>query len=186
MKKLLLLLLITFNVFAQPKRKVLFDADTTTRPDAGFYGVGIRDSQPYLVRSSGDNLMFDVYPTKVAGWQFNNSGIVPTSVRVFTVNKDSLTIDLPDASDTLNRNLAYTAIYLGYSQNNDFSFADNTYLLSFSDTIFVYNPVNGITYWTQSFYNTHTYSFFKVKPFDAFCLYVDKKRWWLSAQNFKY
>lgn len=187
MKKLFLILLVSFSLFAQKKRTVSFDADTTTRPDAGFYGIGVRDSQPYLVKSSGNALMFDVHPTKVAGWQFNANGTAPKSVNVLTINKDSLTIDLPDATDTTNRYLSYSLYYFGYNKQNQFKIADTTtYMLTFADTIFAYIPANKITYWTKIFTKTHTQSFFRIKPYAALYLYVDKKRWWLSEIPFKY
>jgi len=181
------MLLVSVSLFAQKKRTISFDADTTTRPDAGFYGIGVRDSQPYLIKSSGNALMFDVHPTKIAGWQFNNNGAAPKSVNVLTINKDSLTIDLPDATDTTNRYLSYSLFYFGFNKQNQFKIADTTtYMLTFADTIFTYTPANKITYWTKVFTKTHPQSFFRIKPYAALYLYVDKKRWWLSGIPFKY
>lgn len=168
------------------KRTVSFDADTTTRPDAGFYGIGVRDAQPYLVKPSGAALMFDVHDSKIAGWQFNNSGTAPKAVKVLTINKDSLTIDLPDATDTTNKYLSYSVFYFGYNKQNQFKVYDATYLLTFADSIFAYNANNQITYWTKTFTHNHAQSFFQIKPYKALYLYVDKKRWWLSGVPFTY
>jgi hypothetical protein len=186
MKKLFLMMLLSVSLFAQKKRTTTFDADTTTRPDAGFYGIGVRDAQPYLIRPSGNALMLEVRPTKIAGWQFNTNGTAPKSVQILTVNKDSLTIDLPDATDTTNRSLTYSLFYLGYNRQNQFKVADANYLLTFADTIFAYSAGNKTTYWTKTFTHNHAQSFFRIEPFSALYLYVDKKRWWLSGNAIKY
>lgn len=186
MKKLLLLLLITFNVLAQKKRVIVFDADTTTRPESGFYGIGIRDAQPYLIKPSGDALQFEVHPKQIKGWQFNANGTAPADVQMLAINKDSLTIDLPNATDTTYRYLTYSLYYFGYNRQNQFKIADATCLLTFADTIFVYNAANNITYWTKTFTHNHIYNFFRIQPYGALYLYVDKKRWWLSGTPFKY
>lgn len=185
MKKLIFLLLLSSCIYAQKERKVLFDADTTTRPGLGFYGIGVRDSKPYLIRNNGDNLLIETSPTKLKGWQFNLSGTAPSDVQILAINKDSLTIDLPNATDSANASLSYTVCYFGFKDSVGL-WADNTYLLSFIDTIYAYSSTNLVTYWTNNFTHNHTYYFFRIKPYDALYLYVDKKKWWLSGNPFKY
>ncbi|MDP1814431.1 MAG: hypothetical protein Q8K92_08280 [Leadbetterella sp.] len=47
----------TMEVTAQRVRTTaVFDADTSTRPKAGFYGVGVRSGQAYLVPATGNNV----------------------------------------------------------------------------------------------------------------------------------
>lgn len=59
MKKAVLILsfiLVSVVSFAQRQRTTaVFDADTTTRPKTGFYGVGIRSNRFYLIPENGNN-----------------------------------------------------------------------------------------------------------------------------------
>lgn len=188
MKKLLLFTFLSVSLFAQPgkRRTVVFDADTTTKADAGFYGIGIRDSQPYLVRPSGPAMMFDVHPTKIKGYQFNANGTAPRDVSIITINKDSLTIDLPNASDTINKNLFYQIMYFGFDKKNQFKVADTTYLVSFADTIFAYVDANKTTYWTKTFSHLATRSFFKIEPYTSKYIFVYNNKWYLRSKEFEF
>jgi hypothetical protein len=52
---LILVLLSSLGVFSQKVRTTaVFDADTTTRPKAGFYGVGVRSGNVFLVPATGN------------------------------------------------------------------------------------------------------------------------------------
>ena len=65
MKKVLFILsfiFVSFISFAQRQRTTAtFDADTTTRPKSGFYGVGIRAGKVYIVPYSGTNIRLANY-----------------------------------------------------------------------------------------------------------------------------
>lgn len=65
MKKTLLILsfiLLSVVSFAQRQRTTaIFDADTTTRPKTGFYGIGVRASNVYFVPTTGNNIRLANY-----------------------------------------------------------------------------------------------------------------------------
>ena len=65
MKKTLLILsfiLLSVVSFAQRQRTTaVFDADTTTRPKAGFYGIGVRANNIYFVPPTGNNIRLANY-----------------------------------------------------------------------------------------------------------------------------
>lgn len=56
MKKFLVLVLMMLAQvgLAQKTRAVQLDADTTTRPSVGMYGIGVRSNVPYLVANTGN------------------------------------------------------------------------------------------------------------------------------------
>lgn len=63
-KSLLILSFIFLSVisFAQKQRTTsVFDSDTTTRPKAGFYGIGVRASNVYFVPQAGNNIRLANY-----------------------------------------------------------------------------------------------------------------------------
>ena len=65
MKKTLLILsfiLLSVVSFAQRQRTTaVFDSDTTTRPKAGFYGIGVRANNIYFVPPTGNNIRLANY-----------------------------------------------------------------------------------------------------------------------------
>lgn len=65
MKKILLILsfiLLSVVSFAQRQRTTaMFDSDTTTRPKAGFYGIGVRANNIYFVPPTGNNIRLANY-----------------------------------------------------------------------------------------------------------------------------
>jgi len=65
MKKVVLILsfiLVSVFSFAQRQRTTaMFDADTTTRPKTGFYGIGIRSNNIYFVPTTGNNIKLANY-----------------------------------------------------------------------------------------------------------------------------
>ena len=65
MKKAVLILsfiLVSVVSFAQRQRTTaMFDADTTTRPKTGFYGIGIRSNNIYFVPTTGNNIRLANY-----------------------------------------------------------------------------------------------------------------------------
>lgn len=64
MKKLLLFLLLSSTLFAQKQRAFQFDADTTTRPDVGKYGLAAKSSRLYLVPRTGNmvKILSETFP----------------------------------------------------------------------------------------------------------------------------
>lgn len=65
MKKTLFILsfiLLSVVSFAQRQRTTaVFDSDTTTRPKAGFYGIGVRANNIYFVPPTGNNIRLANY-----------------------------------------------------------------------------------------------------------------------------
>lgn len=96
MKKTLLILsliLVSVVSFAQRQRTTaMFDSDTTTRPKAGFYGIGVRANNVYFVPPTGNNIRLANYSlftglginylTKWNGSKFVNSVVFDNGTNV--------------------------------------------------------------------------------------------------------
>jgi len=90
MKKNILVLVLIFisslGVFGQKIRTTaVFDADTSTRPKAGFYGIGVRSGNAYLVPATGTNVRLANYSlftglTTNYMSKWNGSGFVNSAV----------------------------------------------------------------------------------------------------------
>ena len=193
MKQLILVfLLFTTVCFAQRERKIIFDADTKTPVDSGYYGVGIVDNQPYLINHRKDSVKFKMEYPYIRAW---NTGITlnitltknhPTLI--FCV-KDSVTFTLPSASDTTNRYVKYDIRYLGFrggTGTNKYVAFDTTMRISFSDSIRYYNPANKITYRTKVFDHLSAYHFFRLFQFRAITLEIIQNKWYLTLKDFDY
>jgi len=81
MKKNILVLALIFisslGVFGQKIRTTaVFDADTATRPKAGFYGIGVRGNVPFLVKNTGNTIRFGMVSSFTTNYlpKFNSSG----------------------------------------------------------------------------------------------------------------
>lgn len=188
----------TVDVTAQRLRTTaMFDGDIWTRPRAGMYGIGVRMGQPYLISATNDPIRIKVEHAYVVGVQLNTSGGVeyPTGsyqgrrTEVVSLNKDSLTVALPDEDDTLNFNRNLTFYYWGFADSL-FKYYDNTYCVKFDDTVFVLS--NGSTYFflpntcIGSMTTLPTAIAKGIKPGYKFMVSEMDRRWYLHFNGIDY
>lgn len=196
MRKILLIVAVVlclFDSYGQRKRRILFDADTKTPVDSGFYGVGIVDNQAYLINHRKDSIQFKMeYPYIRA----LNTGkdltitLTRTSPTLIFAVKDSITFTLPSASDTLNKYVKYDIHYLGWRGGtgvNKYVPFDTTYRMVFSDSVRFYNSANQTTYRTKVFNSWNvTKNWFKLYPYRRLTLEVISSKWYLTLNDFDY
>lgn len=201
-KTVFLLSFILFSIvsFAQRQRTTAqFDADTTTAAKNGFYGIGVRDSQPFLIDSKDntDAMRFKMEYKYIVGVQLNSNGNVEypggsyqgRRTEFVSLNKDSLTVILPSRFDTLNFNRNITFSYWGFSYSL-FNYYDNTYCVKFSDTIFVKSK-NNTYFFTPgtcigSMTTTPIAVKYGIKPGSSFVLTEMDRRWYLHFNGIDY
>lgn len=191
----IILLIIASTATAQRRRTTaVFDADTTTRPLAGFYGVGVRDGQPWLVSSTGDAVRLKVEDKYIVGKQLNTSGNIENTyqgrrTQLVTLNKDSLTVTLPNPRDSVNQNRNLTFMYFGF-KDASFAVFDITYAFRFSDTVFAYDGTSTYFFvpntWMGSMTSEPSIIQRKIKPVSIFYLSVYDKRWYLHFNGIDY
>lgn len=201
-KTLLILSFILFSIvsFAQRQRTTAqFDADTTTNAKSGFYGIGVRDSQPFLIDSKDntDAIRFKMEYKYIVGVQLNSNGNIEyhggsyqgRRTEFVSLNKDSLTVTLPNPNDTLNFGRSISFLYAGFSDSL-FHYYDNTYCVKFSDTIFVLS--GDITYLfvpgtcITDVIETSTALLSGIKPMRIFVLSEMDRRWYLHFNGIDY
>jgi hypothetical protein len=193
MKNLLFVfLLFTTICFAQRERKIIFDADTKTPVDSGYYGIGIVDNQPYLINHRKDSIKFKMEYPYVRAWNTGKDQNITLTKNhptlIFCV-KDSVNFILPSASDTTNRYVTYDIRYLGFrggTGTNKYVPFDATMRMSFSDSVRYYNPSDKVTYRTKVLDNTNAYNFFKLFQFRALSLEIIANKWYLTLKDFDY
>lgn len=203
MKKTVFLLpFILFSIvsFAQRQRTTSqFDADTVTNAKAGFYGIGVRDSQPFLIDSKDntDAMRFKMEHKYIVGVQLNSSDNIEypggsyqgRRSEFVSLNKDSLTVTLPNQNDTLNfgRNITFT--YFGFS-GSLFNYYDLTYCVKFSDTIFVKSGNNTYFFTPGTCIGSMTTApnavKYGIKPGSSFVLTEMDRRWYLHFNGIDY
>lgn len=205
MKKTLLILsfiLVSLVSFAQRQRTTaVFDADIWTRPRPGMYGIGVRMGQPYLIGNTNDPIRIKVEHAYIVGVQLNSSGGIEyeDSIQVgsyqgrrtemVSLNKDSLTVTLPNQRDTLNFGRNITFSYWGFSDSL-FHYYDSTYCVKFSDTIFVLS--NDQTYFflphtcIGSMTTEPTAISKNIKPGHSFVITEMDRRWYLHFNGINY
>lgn len=144
MKKTLLILsfiLISVVSFAQRQRTTaVFDSDTTTRPKAGFYGIGVRSNNIYFVPPTGNNIRLANYSlftglttnylTKWNGSKFINSNIYEDGT-FFSSNAPNFLIGGSFPLVKLNGSQSGSIVYdlrsyIGGVSNGGFEIYDNT------------------------------------------------------------
>jgi hypothetical protein len=188
------LLFVAFNTEAQPnqrKRKILFDADIKTPVDSGFYAIGIVDNQPYLINHRADSIKFKMEYDFVRSLSTGNSKNITLTKNhhlVFCLT-DSVNFILPNPTDTNNRYVNYNIYYLGWrggAGNNNFTTFDNTYRISFSDSVYFKLKTSNTTYRTKVLDHLSVYSFFRLTPNSRFCLEIINNKWYLSLKDFEY
>lgn len=203
MKKTVFLLpFILFSIvsFAQRQRTTSqFDADTVTNAKAGFYGIGVRDSQPFLIDSKDntDAMRFKMEHKYIVGVQLNSSDNIEypggsyqgRRSEFVSLNKDSLTVTLPNQNDTLNfgRNITFT--YFGFS-GSLFNYYDLTYCVKFSDTIFVLSGDKKYFFTPGTCIGSMTTApsavKYGIKPGSSFVLTEMDRRWYLHFNGIDY
>lgn len=194
MKKLffLLLLISCFSAEAQRKRRILFDADTVTPVDSGFYGVGIVDNQPYLINHRKDSVKFKMEYPYIKAWNTGKDLSITLTKNhpslIFCV-KDSVTFTLPSATDTTNKYVKYDIRYLGFrggTGTNKYVAFDTTMRVAFSDSIRFYNSSDKVTYRTKVFDHLSIYPWFRLFQFRRMTLEIIENKWYLTLKDFNY
>ena len=203
MKKVLFILsfiFVSFISFAQRQRTTpIFDADTVTNAKSGFYGIGVRDSQPWLVDSKNntDAMRFKMEHKYIVGVQLNTSDTIEypggnyqgRRTEFVSLNKDSLTVTLPNQNDTLNFGRNITFAYFGFSDAL-FQYYDNTYCVKFSDTIFVKSGDNTYFFTPGTCIGSMTDAplavKYGIKPGNNFVLTEMDRRWYLHFNGIDY
>jgi len=203
-----LFFVIGFSADAQRKRTTsIFDGDIWTRPSNGFYGIGVRSGQPFLVSPTNDPIRIKVEHAYIVGVQLNANGGVEYEdsiqvgsyqgrrTEIVSLNKDSLTVTLPNPRDTINfgRNLTFN--YWGFHHKSLFKYFDATYAFRFSDTVFVKQSTGGglfTTYvflpntWMGSMTTTPIKIKETIKPGVSFVLSQGDRRWYLHFNGIDY
>jgi hypothetical protein len=101
---MLLGLLNTVEVTAQRLRTTaMFDGDTTTRPTAGMYGIGVRAAIPYLVRNTGNTRRIALFSELSGKANINNPTFTGkiTTPDILVSNLTPSQLVATDASDNL-------------------------------------------------------------------------------------
>jgi hypothetical protein len=196
MKKLIFILCLftVLDVMAQPskKRRILFDADTQTPVDTGFYGIGIVDNQPYLINYRKDSIKFKMEYPYIRAFSTNNDLDITLTRNhpiLLIVVRDSVEITLPTPTDTLNKNVKYDIRFLGWRGGtgpNAFKPPDTTFRVSFSDSVYYYYPTNKKTYRTKVFDHLSAYNFFRLHECRRMTLEILNNKWYLTLNDFEY
>ena len=164
MKKTLLILsfiLLSVVSFAQRQRTTaVFDSDTTTRPKAGFYGIGVRANNIYFVPPAGNNIRLANYSlftglttnylTKWDGSKFIPSNIYEDGT-FFSSNVPNFLIGGSFPIIKFNGSQAGSIVYdlrsyIGGVSNGGFEIYDNTN----SHTRFTITPTGNVGIGTSS------------------------------------
>ena len=203
MKKILILLLsiISLTAIAQRKRiTATFDADTT-RPEVGKYGITVIKNQPYLVPNSGRAQRIDVSPLFIPTMSFGSvttSATLPLDYEHIIIARDSTHITFPSkAAAGAGKRYYITAMGLrAYTSDTVKRWMpyNNTFYLSFSDTIFcrVGDLFTGTTYFTTYLTNSissgsyNRPSFFRIYQNSSIYLELIQNRWYLFFADLKF
>jgi hypothetical protein len=194
----LFLMLLAFGADGQRRRTTaVFDGDIWTRPPAANYGIGVRLGQPYLVLPENDPMRIKVEHAYIVGVQLNENGSVEypggtyqgRRTELVTLNKDSLTVTLPNPRDSINNLRLLNFIYLGYS-GELFNVFDSTYAVRFSDTVFAYNGTDTFFFlpntWMGSMTTNPSHIARSIVPNGKFQLRVYDRRWYISFNGVEY
>lgn len=195
---LLFLMLVAFGADGQRRRTTaVFDGDIWTRPPAANYGIGVRLGQPYLVLPENDPMRIKVEHAYIVGVQLNENGSVEypggayqgRRTELVTLNKDSLTVTLPNPRDSINHLRLLDFIYLGFS-GELFNVFDFTYAVRFSDTVFASYNGNTFFFLPNTWMGSMTVDPYHIKkyivPYGKFQLSVYDRRWYISFNGVEY
>lgn len=191
-KKILLLSLLicafSLTTKAQIRQRTtpLFNADTT-KPAKGFYGISVKDGQPYLMDWQGIHNRIETSPRFIEGRSYGvtNKSVVLTTTqeKYIVICGDSVTIDLPNAALLKDDSVTYTISFHGYPNhatnlNMSTVVVDNVCRLIFPDTVRAYKDYT-TTFITTELTSSSGYSFFKILPYTMFQLFVWKNKWYI-------
>jgi hypothetical protein len=199
MRKLFILfMLIGINSIAQRVRTTpTFDSDIWTRPRPGLYGIGVRDNQPYLIGNTNDPIRIKTEYAYIVGVQLNNSGEIEypggayqgRRTEVVSLNKDSLTVTLPNPKSSVNQERELTFVCHFFS-GSLFKYFDTNYCVRFTDTIFVNQNDQTYTFLPNTCIGSMTTepsSIAKgIKPGHSFRLSEMDRRWYLHFNKINY
>lgn len=190
--KLLLFFLLIFAFFITTKAQIrqrttpLFNADTT-KPAKGFYGISVKDGQPYLMDWQGIHNRIEISPRFIEARSYGvtNKNVVLTTTqeKYIAICGDSVTIDLPNAALLKDDSVTYTISFHGYPNhatnlNMSTVVVDNVCRLIFPDTVRAYLDET-TTYITTELTSSNTYKFYRIEPFIIFQLFVWKNKWYI-------
>jgi hypothetical protein len=171
-----------------------FDADTT-RPATGTYGITVFQKQPYLVGASGRAQRIETSPLFIEGKSYgttNKNVTLDTTYHHHWITGDSVTVTLPNKNlfTGKKKGWQYYIRFLGYRGGNDsttkYTPYDNTFRLTFVDTIFFYNAANQTTYFTKVFSHDAAYSWWRITEPKAIYLELRDNRWYLFYADIKF
>ena len=205
MKRLFFILSFIFvsvvSIAQRQRTTAVFDGDIWTRTKVGYYGIGVRMNQPYLVLNQNDPMRIKVEHAYIVGVQLNTSGGIEyeDSIQVgsyqgrrtefVSLNKDSLTVSLPNQNDTLNFSRNVTFNYWGFS-NSLFHYYDSTYCVKFSDTVFVLSKDQTYFFLPNtcigSMTTEPTVIAKNIKPGHSFVITEMDRRWYLHFNGIDY
>jgi hypothetical protein len=192
MKKIFFLtaitLLFSLKTIAQVRKRTtpVFNADTT-KPAPGFYGISVKDGQPYLMDAYGIHNRIEISPRFIKARSYGvtnkNVTLTTTQEKHVVICGDSVTINLPNAAFLKDDSITYTIVFYGYpnhATNSNMSnvVVDATCRLVFPDTIRAYKDAT-TTYITTVLSNTASYFFYRIKPNTMFQLFVWKNKWYI-------
>ncbi len=175
-----------------------FDADTTTRPTVGTYGIGIRDKQPWLVSPEGEARRFVMEDKFVAAHWFSveaDTAELPTNKSfIFLGGGDSTYVKLPVEPDTAKSGRIYQILFFGWKGGSDsttymqedvsrYLGSDSvwrTFKIMFSDTIHYQKVWKGPIYKSKEFSDRSglEYAFF-IYPRRWIYIRKEDDKWWL-------
>ena len=194
---LVVIMLLSFGVDAQRRRTTVFDGDIWTRPPAANYGIGVRLGQPYLVLPENDPMRIKVEHAYIVGVQLNSNGGVEypggnyqgRRTQLVSLNKDSLTVTLPNPRDSINHLRSLDFIYFGFS-GELFNVFDTTYAVRFSDTVFASAGTSTFFFLPNTWMGSMTAAPGIIKreivPYGNFTLSVYDKRWYIKFNGLEY
>jgi hypothetical protein len=201
MKKYLILtlftLLFTLQTIAQVRRRTtpVFNADTT-KPAVGFYGISVKDGQPYLMDAYGIHNRIETSPRFIEGRSYGvtnkNVTLTTTQEKYVVICGDSVTINLPNPALLKDDSITYTISYFGYpnhatNANMANVTVDELCRLTFPDTIRGYYS-NEETYLSTTLTHNSERNWNRLVPFETFQLFVWKNKWYIrrDLSNFKF
>jgi hypothetical protein len=192
MKKYLILTLFTLlfalQTIAQVRRRTtpVFNADTT-KPAPGFYGISVKDGQPYLMDAYGIHNRIETSPRFIEARSYGvtnkNVTLTTTQEKYVIICGDSVTINLPNPALLKDDSITYTISYLGYpnhatNANMANVTVDNLCRLTFPDTIRGYHS-NEETYLSTTLTHNSERNWNRLVPFQKFQLFVWKNKWYI-------
>ena len=193
------MIFLAFTANAQRKRTTAtFDADTTTRPTNGLYGIGVRDKQPFLVSPSGEAKRFMMEDKFIKAHWFSveeDTAVLPKDKSViFLGGGDSTYIKLPIEPDTAKNPRTYSILFFGWKGGNDsttymqeditrymdLNSAWKTFRVIFSDTVYYQRGWKGEILKSKSFSDSSNMPLpFFLYPKRWINIRRKEGKWWL-------